>query len=81
MEYLLQDENSVALMPKRNAAHRSDAEALLEMVTRLKPPIRVILDVGAKVLELDNVEVAERWLEIMDDDQDTQAVIFCDGND
>ncbi|KZL86418.1 hypothetical protein CI238_09692 [Colletotrichum incanum] len=81
MEYLLQHENSVALMPKRNAAQRSDAEALLEMVTRLKPPVRVILDVGAQVLELDNVEVAKRWLDITDDYQDAQAVIFFDGND
>ncbi|KAK1980119.1 hypothetical protein LZ30DRAFT_595422 [Colletotrichum cereale] len=81
MEHLLQDENSVALMPKRRTACLSEAQALLKVVTRLKPPVRVILDVGAQVLELDNLEFANRWLEMLGDDQRTQAVIFCDGND
>ncbi|KAK1992439.1 hypothetical protein LX36DRAFT_704109 [Colletotrichum falcatum] len=65
MENLLQDENS----------------ALLEVVTRLKPPVRVILDVGAQVIELDNLGFANRWLEMLKDDQNTQAVIFCDEDD
>ncbi|GJC86407.1 hypothetical protein ColLi_09245 [Colletotrichum liriopes] len=81
LEYLLQDENSVALTQKPKTARQSEAEALLEMVTQLKPPVRVILDVGAQILELDNLEVARRWLQMMDDTEDTQAVIFCDEND
>ncbi|KAF4474465.1 hypothetical protein CGGC5_v017139 [Colletotrichum fructicola Nara gc5] len=44
LEYLLQDDTLVALMPKQKTAGRSDAEVLLEMVTHLKPPTRVILD-------------------------------------
>ncbi|GKT96892.1 hypothetical protein Ct61P_14742 [Colletotrichum tofieldiae] len=81
VEYLLQDENSVALTQKPKTARQSEAEALLEMVTQLKPPVRVILDVGAQILELDNLEVARRWLQMMEDTEDTQAVIFCDEND
>ncbi|KAF6811565.1 hypothetical protein CPLU01_15094 [Colletotrichum plurivorum] len=82
LEYLLQDETSVVLMPKRKTAGQTDAEALLEMVTRLEPPARVILDVGAQIQELDNLGVATRWLEMTDDDREnTQAVIFCDEND
>ncbi|EQB48641.1 hypothetical protein CGLO_12121 [Colletotrichum gloeosporioides Cg-14] len=60
---------------------QSDAEALLGMVTRLHPPVRVILDVGAQVLELDNIGVAKRWLQMTEGDENTQAVIFCDDND
>ncbi|KAE9567462.1 hypothetical protein CGMCC3_g16424 [Colletotrichum fructicola] len=81
LEYLLQDETSVVLMPKRKTAGQTDAELLLEMVTRLEPPARVILDVGAQILELDNIGVAKRWLAMTDDHENTQAVIFCDEND
>ncbi|KAI8168225.1 hypothetical protein K4K49_009930 [Colletotrichum sp. SAR 10_70] len=81
MEYLLQDENSVSLMPNRQDMTQSDAEALLGMVTKLDPQVRVILDVGARVLELDNIGVAKRWLEMTKDDEHTQAVVFCDEND
>ncbi|KAH0439221.1 hypothetical protein CcaCcLH18_03016 [Colletotrichum camelliae] len=81
LEYLLQDENSVSLMPTRQNMAQSDAEALLDMVTNLDPQVRVILDVGAQVLELDNIGVAKRWLEMTPDDEHTQAVVFCDEND
>ncbi|KAK1990734.1 hypothetical protein LX36DRAFT_737974 [Colletotrichum falcatum] len=82
LEYLLQQENSVALMPAaRRSNTKSDAETLLEMVVQLDPPARVILDVGAQILELDNIGVAKRWLEMIDDKEKTQAVIFCDEND
>ncbi|KAF5494312.1 hypothetical protein CGCS363_v009327 [Colletotrichum siamense] len=81
LEYLLQDENSVSLMPTRQDTTQSDAEALLGMVTKLDPQVRVILDVGAQVLELDNIGVAKRWLEMTKDDEQTQAVVFCDEND
>ncbi|KAK1638040.1 hypothetical protein BDP81DRAFT_515603 [Colletotrichum phormii] len=81
LEYLLQDENSVALMPSTKEASKTDAETLLEMVVKLDPPARVILDVGAQILELDNVGVAERWLEMTVDNDKTQAVIFCDEDD
>ncbi|OHF02115.1 hypothetical protein CORC01_02694 [Colletotrichum orchidophilum] len=81
LEYLLQDENSVALIPADSNPSKSDAEALLEMVVQLKPPARVILDVGAQILELDNLGVAKKWLEMTRDNETTQAVIFCDEND
>ncbi|TQN70504.1 hypothetical protein CSHISOI_04936, partial [Colletotrichum shisoi] len=81
LEYLLQNENSVALMPAVKGSDKSVAETLLEMVVRLDPPARVILDVGAQILELDNLGVAKRWLQMMDDHETTQAVIFCDEDD
>ncbi|KAK0369926.1 hypothetical protein CLIM01_12717 [Colletotrichum limetticola] len=81
LEYLLQDDTLVTLMPKQKTAGRTDAEVLLEMVTHLQPPTRVILDVGAQILELDNLGVAKRWLEITEVSEHTQAAIFCDDND
>ena len=81
LEYLLQPENSVALMPPRREAFSSDAELLLAMVTKMEPTIEVILDVGAQVLELSNLEVAREWLKMMSDHDRTQAVVFFDNSD
>ncbi|KAK2043072.1 hypothetical protein LZ31DRAFT_622187 [Colletotrichum somersetense] len=81
LSYLLQKENSVVLMPVFRSETKSDAEILLDKVVQLDPPARVILDVGAQILELDNLGVATKWLQMIDDKEKTQAVIFCDEND
>ncbi|KAK0261262.1 hypothetical protein LTR35_017897 [Friedmanniomyces endolithicus] len=49
------------------------------MVMKLTPPARVILDVGAQILELSNLEVARCWLALSD--ASVQAVVFFDGHD
>lgn len=84
LEYLLQPENSVNLLPGRQeTVGRSDAEVLLETVTSLDPPVRVILDVGAAILELDNREVAQEWLRLVPESTtpEIQAVVFVNDSD
>ncbi|KAI1076026.1 hypothetical protein F5B20DRAFT_594387 [Whalleya microplaca] len=81
LEHLLQPENTVALVPHRQEADESDAEMLLKLVTAMDPPTRVILDVGAQILELDNVSFAREWLGRDPDVARTQAAIFVDDND
>jgi hypothetical protein len=49
LAYLLQDENSVKLLPSQ-----TDAERLLEIVDAMESPTRVIVDAGAQILELSN---------------------------
>lgn len=80
MSYLLQPETAVTDIPPRSSKQSSDADVLLDLVVGLNPSVRVILDVGAQVLELSNVEVAEQWLQRLEDDH-TQAVVFFDNND
>ncbi|MBE3047384.1 DUF3638 domain-containing protein, partial [Candidatus Bathyarchaeota archaeon] len=63
MSYLLQGGTSVIDILPRSPTQASDADALLDLVVGLEPPVRVILDVGAQVLELGNLEVARQWLE------------------
>jgi hypothetical protein len=75
LAHLLQDENSVTLLPPRASEKGSDAEHLLKVVNSMEPPTRVILDVGAQILELNNFQVAEKWLETSKEDT-TKAVIF-----
>lgn len=44
-------------------------------------PVQVILDVGAEILELNNLEVAEYWLRMTPDNVGVQAVVFVNESD
>jgi len=80
LEYLLQRENSVKMMPRMPAQPTSEAEVLLKVVLQLQPEVQVLLDVGAQIIEMDNLQVAQAWLR-MHHDQNKQGVVFCDDND
>ncbi|CAK7200213.1 hypothetical protein SEUCBS139899_002904 [Sporothrix eucalyptigena] len=77
---LVREENSVHLLPPTN---ESGAEALLAEVVMMQPPVRVLLDVGAQVLELSNLQAAQRWLQKAAVYSDTapEAVVFFDDDD
>lgn len=82
LAYLLQPENSVTFVPVRSSQYsNSDAQVLLDMVVDLDRPTRVILDVGAQILELTNQEVAQTWLNMMPENRETQAVVFVNDGD
>ncbi|KAL4901190.1 hypothetical protein BDW74DRAFT_187846 [Aspergillus multicolor] len=81
LENLLRPENSVAIVPPRTDSSVSEARVLLEMAMDLDPPIKVILDVGAQILEYTNLELAKRWLELVPDSEQTRAVVFINHND
>lgn len=80
LEHLLQPENSVTLLPDRPALSTTDAQRFLDTVVHFKKPIRVILDVGAQILELNNRQVAQSWLEMVTDIE-TQAAVFINDDD
>ncbi|KAF2024161.1 hypothetical protein EK21DRAFT_118078 [Setomelanomma holmii] len=73
--YFLLDESSVSLIPPRSSLETSDAERLLKIVNQMEKPTRVILDVGAQILELNNYQVADTWLR-MSDPSVIKAVVF-----
>ncbi|CAK3844903.1 Hypothetical predicted protein [Lecanosticta acicola] len=82
LEYLLQPQNGVHLMSSdktSSAETNSNAHSLLSSVMRLDPPVQVILDVGAQILELNNLQMARAWLERHTEEK--QAVVFIDDND
>ena len=81
LEYLLQPENSVALMHTRKEAFKSNAELLMTMVTNMVPEVQVILDVGAQILELSNLMVAKVWLKMTVDHKTTQAAVSFNDSD
>lgn len=83
LEYLLRPENSVVLLPeppRTVAVQMSDAEALLKVVlAQNDPKLRVILDVGAQILELSNDQVARSWLRMArKQDSSVLAAIYFD---
>ncbi|SMR51553.1 unnamed protein product [Zymoseptoria tritici ST99CH_3D1] len=80
LEHLLSPKNSVALFPGSSTVFSTDAERLLTMVMALVPPPEVILDVGAQILELDNLNFAKEWLKSHPDHQ-KEAAVFCSSDD
>lgn len=81
LEYLLQPENTVSLLGKGGETDDSDAVCLLKAVVSMQPPVQVILDVGAQILELNNTQMAQTWLDLTLEDPTKQAAVFFDDND
>ncbi|KAF5023030.1 hypothetical protein F66182_4914 [Fusarium sp. NRRL 66182] len=81
LDYLLQPQNGIALMPRDTKGQTLDSQMLLHMVSNMSPNTRVILDVGAQVIDLDNLDFAKKWLVCCPDADSTQAVICCNEQD
>ncbi|KAH7400360.1 hypothetical protein BKA64DRAFT_574675 [Cadophora sp. MPI-SDFR-AT-0126] len=78
---LLRPENIVSDMSQASPTGTLSASALIKRASELDPPARVILDVGAQVLDLQNEEMAKKWLSSISESE-AQAVIFFDsGNE
>ncbi|KAL6790980.1 hypothetical protein J3E68DRAFT_411742, partial [Trichoderma sp. SZMC 28012] len=78
---ILQQENSVAYIRKVDGTQSSDAEALLDLVISMEPRVQVILDVGAQILELTNLQLATAWLKKAPESQGKRAVVYFDDHD
>ena len=62
LSYLLEDRSSSYVHACRSNGGKLSAHELLDLVVKQYPPVTVILDAGAQVLELDNKTVAQEWL-------------------
>jgi hypothetical protein len=78
LEHLLQDGNSVERLAA-DAKKSSEAASLITSITQLRPEVQVILDVGAQILELSNIEVAAYWLGLSGPSK--EAVVFVNDKD
>ncbi|KAI9432103.1 hypothetical protein H4582DRAFT_1821614 [Lactarius indigo] len=78
LQYLLQPENSHYECTEGDNGERESAEAFLQRLVRQDPAIRVLLDVGAQMLELQNQELARHWLDLT---PHISAAIFFDEYD
>ncbi|KAI6011141.1 hypothetical protein EDC04DRAFT_2882285 [Pisolithus marmoratus] len=78
LAYLLMPENDSYLQTSWADGRRRTADEFLQLVVKQTPEIRVILDVGAQVLELQNDKFAALWLELK---PDALAAIYFDDDD
>ncbi|KAJ7035584.1 hypothetical protein C8F04DRAFT_1000632 [Mycena alexandri] len=72
LDYILRKENRAVIYTDCD-----DASGLLRRVAQQEPPVMVLLDVGAQVLELQNVDVAREWLNL-DNRRDVEAAVYFD---
>lgn len=76
LTYLLQSRNSRYFLAANNFGARLTERAFLYRIMELG--IRVLIDAGAQILEMDNIRLVEAWLTI---DTAAPAAIFFDEND
>lgn len=75
---LLRKENREYVCASDEMGQRLSVEQLLQLLVLKQPPVRVLLDVGAQVLEIDNQHVIKEWLQLA---SDVKAGIFFDASD
>jgi hypothetical protein len=67
LTYLLQPENNYYLCTRGANGETCSAKEFLELVVKQEPEIRVLLDVGAQMLELQNEDLVRYWLKLRPD--------------
>jgi hypothetical protein len=78
LQYLLRPENDHYECTEGDNGSRESATAFLQRLVNKDPEIRVLLDVGAQMLELQNEELARHWLSLR---PDVSAAIFINDSD
>jgi hypothetical protein len=78
LRYLLRPENNHYECTRGDNGEREFATNFLQRLVSQVPEIRVLLDVGAQMLELQNEELARHWLSLR---PDVSAAIFFNDSD
>ncbi|CAG1982711.1 unnamed protein product [Fusarium graminearum] len=79
--YLLQPENGVTSVPQEAKGTPFNSQMLLDMISGMDTHTRVVLDVGAQVIDLTNLQFVKRWLARYQNGDKTQAVICFNDDD
>jgi len=78
LNLLLRPENRQFISARDACGRRLSVSSLIRLISQQDPPIHVLIDVGAQVLEMANREVAAEWL---DGVPKAKAAVFFDGHD
>ncbi|RSL40407.1 hypothetical protein CEP51_016703, partial [Fusarium floridanum] len=81
LNHILGPENTTAVMSADMKGTALDSTYLLSMVANMSSRVRVILDVGAQVVDRTNLEFSKEWLKCYNSDDHTRAVVFFDDFD
>ena len=77
LDILLRPENRSYIPLSSNTAKSSSAVNILETITSNDPSVKVLIDVGAQILDVTNLEVIQTWLQFRND---IQAGVFFDND-
>lgn len=75
---MLAEGNTVILLSEMGHAGPCVGKQLIETIAGLEPHVKVILDIGAQVLEMSNQQIAQFWLKLTGNHDDTEAALFSD---
>lgn len=78
LTYLLKPENNNYLCMRDENGRALSTKTFLEVLAAQTPEIRVLLDVGAQMLELQNEDLVRCWLEVAQNPEIQAAVFFND---
>jgi hypothetical protein len=78
LQYLLRPENNHYECTEGQNGERESAEGFLKRLIGQSPEIRVLLDVGAQMLELQNEDLARYWLSLR---PEVSAAVFFNDSD
>lgn len=78
LAYLLQPENDYYICVQDRSDPSPSAKRMMQLLVEQRPEIRVLLDVGAQMLEMQTEELAKYWLELR---PDMPAVVFFQDDD
>ena len=78
LEYVVREENLRYLCAKDTNGRQVSSKSLLEGIFLREPGVRVLIDVGAQILDVSNQELIRIWMTII---HDVDAGIFFDKDD
>ena len=76
LAYLLQPGNSCYMVTRDENGQKWTTLKLLKMIVAKNPQIRVLLDVGAQILDLSNIELAKAGLDCTSATETAGAIYF-----
>ncbi|KAG8733132.1 hypothetical protein FRC11_008540 [Ceratobasidium sp. 423] len=78
LTYLLQPENNCYVCTRDNEGRNLSTEGFLKLLVSQTPEVRVLLDVGAQMLELQNEDLVRCWLRLR---PDIEAAVYFNDRD
>ena len=78
LDYVLRKENLLYQFARDPLGQQLSAEGLIAYINQFDPTIKVLIDVGAQVLEMSNRDLIKAWMEIA---PDVDAGIYFDEDD
>jgi hypothetical protein len=81
MNRVRRSENTVAMFPILDGVNPPVPHLLFKLLESMDWTVQVVLDVGAQILELTNLQFAQQWLEMIPSMQRKEAAIYFDEED